>query len=114
MKKVISQDKVLRPIKARLTKMEVINESKYLSVGDTFIGYYYDPPEVGNSFVFFCEGLLKDGKNKFSSGPFQTSTVMEIIDRYSFKTRNTIYYLVDKVNDRDIKIEELLNEKDTL
>lgn len=101
-------------VHARLTKMEVLNESKYLSVGDSFSGHYFEPPQVGYSFVFFCESYHSGDKEHFSAGPFQTSTVMEIIDKYSFKTRNTIYYLVDKVNDRDIKIEELLNEKDTI
>lgn len=114
MKKVISKDKILRPIEAKLTKIKVINQSDYMSVGSTFVGYYYDTPKVGDSFVFFCEGLIEDGKNHFSAGPFQTSTVMEIIDGYSFKTRNTIYYLIDKVRDRDIKIEELLKQKDTI
>lgn len=114
MKKVISEDKVLRPIESKLTKMEVINQSDYISVGDTFVGYYYDPPKIGDSFVFFCEGLLKDGKNHFSAGPFHTSTVMEIIDKYSFKTRNTLYYLIDKSSERDIKLEELLKQKDTI
>jgi hypothetical protein len=92
-------------IESRLTKIEVINQSNYLSVGDSISGFYFEPPEVGYSFVFFCD---------HGNGPFKTSTVMEIIDQYSFKTRNTLYYLIDKVNDRDIKIEELLKQKDTI
>jgi hypothetical protein len=100
-------------IESRLTKMEAINESNYLSVGDSFTGFYYDPPKVGETFVFFCDGLHKIG-NRFSSGPFSTSTVMEIVDEFSFKTKNTLYYLIDKSKERDQKIEELLQQKHTI
>ena len=98
----------------RLTKLQSINQSKFVEIGDSFTGYYYDKPEVGYAFVFFCESFVKDGETRFSAGPFQTSLVKEIIDDFTFKTKNSIYHLIDKINFRNHQIGEILNEKDTV
>jgi hypothetical protein len=93
---------------AKLIKMKALKESNYLSVGDAFTGYYFEKPEVGYSFVFYCQSLIKGDSERFSAGPFQTSTIEEIIDECSFRTKNSIYHLLDKSTERNIIIEDLL------
>ena len=98
---VISQDKPV--IEAKLMKKKVLKDSPAIEVGETFIGHYFDKPEIGESFLFFGSNN-KDGFSR----PFQTTSVTKIIDEFTFETKNSVYYLIDKSRERDIKIEDIL------
>lgn len=98
---VISQDKPV--IEGKLMKKRALKDSPAIEVGETFIGHYFDKPEIGNSFFFF------GSSNWYKLGrPFQTTTVTKIIDEFTFETINSVYYLIDKARERDIKIEDIL------
>ena len=75
---------------------EIIN-----SVSRKISRYYFDKPEIGRSFLFLSN---RDGFRK----PFQTTKVKKIIDEFTFETINSVYYLIDKERERDIKIEDIL------
>lgn len=98
---VTSQDNKL--IKGKLMKMKVLKDSPAVQVGETFIGHYYNKPTLNEGFIFFPNDRL--------GVPFQTSTVKKIIDEFTFETKNSVYYLIDKVKERDLKIDDILNEK---
>ena len=98
---VISKDKPV--IEGKLMKKKVLKDSPAIEVGETFIGYYFDKPKIGNSFYFF--GLSNGDKR---GRPFQTTAVTKIIDEFTFETKNSVYYLIDKERERDIKIEDIL------
>ena len=98
---VISQDKPV--IEAKLMKKKALKDSPAIEVGETFIGHYFDKPEIGKSFLFFGS-INRDGFGR----PFQTTSVTNIIDEFTFETKNSVYYLIDKVRERDIKIEDIL------
>jgi hypothetical protein len=102
---VTSKDKA---IEAKLMKKRALKDSPAIEVGETFIGYYFDKPKIGKSFLFFIssKSLNSFRANKF--GPFQTTSVTKIIDEFTFETRNSVYYLIDKSKERDIKIEDIL------
>jgi hypothetical protein len=108
---VISKDKPV--IEGKLMKKKVLKDSPAIQVGETFIGHYFDKPEIGKSFIFFIssKSLNSFRANKF--GPFQTTSVTKIIDEFTFETKNSVYYLIDKVREREVKIETLLNEKES-
>jgi hypothetical protein len=98
---ITSQERVV--IEAKLMKKRALKDSPAIEVGETFIGHYYDKPKIGNSFLFF--GL----SNRHKLGrPFQTTAVTKIIDEFTFETKNSVYYLIDKARERDIKIEDIL------
>jgi hypothetical protein len=80
-----------------------LKDSPAIEVGETFIGYYFDKPKIGNSFYFF--GLSNGDKR---GRPFQTTKVTKIVDEFTFETKNSVYYLIDKARERDIKIEDIL------
>jgi hypothetical protein len=89
-------------------KKKVLKDSPAIEVGETFTGHYFDKPEIGKSFLFFIssKSLNSFRANKF--GPFQTTAVTKIIDEFTFETKNSVYYLIDKSRERDIKIEDIL------
>ena len=106
---VISQDKPV--IEAKLMKKKALKDSPAIEVGETFIGYYFDKPEIGNSFYFFSteistQKVFWHARNGIV--PFQTTKVKKIIDEFTFETKNSVYYLIDKARERDIKIEDIL------
>ena len=101
---VISQDK--KVIEGKLMKKKALKDSPAIEVGETFIGYYFDKPEIGESFLFFISSKSSFRANKF--GPFKTTSVTKIIDEFTFETKNSVYYLIDKSRERDIKIEDIL------
>lgn len=87
----------------KLIKMGVIQDSPYLSVGDTVIGTFVEYPTKGYSFIVYENGLRN----------FHTS-IVQSIDVASngvitFKTLNSIYKLLTPDVERDIKLEDLLN-----
>jgi hypothetical protein len=98
---VISQDKPV--IEAKLIKKNALKDSPAIEVGETLVGHYFDKPKVGESFLFFGSNN-RDGFGR----PFQTTSVTKIIDEFTFETKNSVYYLIDKVKERDIKIEDIL------
>jgi len=100
MKRVISQDK--KTIEGKLIKKKALNDSPLIGVDETFIGFYFDKPKLNHSFIFFPT-------DKLSALPLRTTRVTKIIDEFTFETINSIYYLVDKSTERNIKIEFLLN-----
>jgi hypothetical protein len=98
---VTSQERVA--IEAKLMKKRALKDSPAIEVGETFIGYYFHKPKIGNSFLFF--GLSNGDK---LGRPFQTTKVTKIVDEFTFETKNSVYYLIDKYRERDIKIEDIL------
>ena len=106
---VISQDKPV--IEAKLMKKKALKDSPAIEVGETFIGHYYDKPEIGKSFFFFVGSPkpFTGGLARFiMNSPFQTTSVTKIVDEFTFETKNSVYYLIDKSRERDIKIEDIL------
>jgi hypothetical protein len=98
---VISKDNPV--IEAKLMKKRALKDSPAIEVGETFIGHYYEKPKIGKSFFFF--GLSNGDK---LGRPFQTTRVTKIVDEFTFETKNSVYYLIDKARERDIKIEDIL------
>ena len=98
MKMVTSQDNKL--LEGKLIKMKVLKDSPAIEVGGTFVGHYFHKPTPGEGFIFFPSDRL--------GMPFQTSTVKKIIDEFTFETKNSVYYLIDKARERDFKIEDIL------
>jgi hypothetical protein len=106
---VTSQDKPV--IEAKLMKKKVLKDSPAIEVGETFIGHYFDKPEIGNSFYFFSTSTSTQKafwRARNGIVPFQTTQVTKIIDEFTFETKNSVYYLIDKARERDIKIEDIL------
>jgi len=89
-------------------KRKALKDSPAIEVGETFIGHYFDKPEIGKSFLFFITNKSFESFRGHKFGPFQTTTVIKIIDEFTFETKNSVYYLIDKVRERDIKIEDIL------
>jgi hypothetical protein len=102
---VTSQDKPV--IEAKLIKKKALKNSPAIEVGQTFIGHYFNKPKVGESFLFFGSNNRDTFGNPFF-GPFQTSVVTKIIDENTFETKNSVYFLFDKVKEREMKIEDIL------
>lgn len=94
----ISQDNKL--MTGKLIKRKVLKNSPAIEVGETMVGHYFHKPTPGEGFIFFPS-------DRFGV-PFQTSTVKKIIDEFTFETENSVYYLIDKVRERDFKIQDLL------
>ena len=95
---VTSQDN--KVLEGKLLKMKSLKDSTAIEVGESFVGHYFDKPTLGEGFIFFPTDRL--------GIPFQTSTVKKIIDEFTFETKNSVYYLIDKVRERDFKIQDLL------
>lgn len=95
---VTSQDSKL--MEGKLIKMKIIKDSPAIKVGETLVGHYFHKPTLNEGFIFFPSDRL--------GVPFQTSTVKKIIDEFTFETKNSVYYLIDKVRERDFKLEDLL------
>ncbi len=87
-------------IQGKLMKKKALKDSSAVEVGETLIGHYFNKPKLGEGFIFFPH-------DRFAT-PFQTSRVTKIIDEFTFQTINSIYYLIDKSRERDIKIEDIL------
>jgi hypothetical protein len=106
---VISKDNPV--IEGKLMKKKSLKDSPAIEVGETFIGYYFDKPKIGNSFYFFSTSTSTQKAFWHARNgivPFQTTSVTKIIDEFTFETKNSVYYLIDKSRERDIKIEDIL------
>jgi len=106
---VISKDNPV--IEGKLMKKKSLKDSPAIEVGETFIGYYFDKPKIGNSFYFFSTSTSTQKAFWHARNgivPFQTTSVTKIIDEFTFETKNSVYYLIDKDMERDIKIEDIL------
>jgi hypothetical protein len=106
---VISKDNPV--IEGKLMKKKSLKDSPAIEVGETFIGYYFDKPKIGNSFYFFSTSTSTQKAFWHARNgivPFQTTSVTKIIDEFTFETKNSVYYLIDKARERDIKIEDIL------
>ena len=95
---VTSQDN--KVTEGRLLKMKSIKDSPAIEVGESFVGHYFNKPTFGEGFIFFPTDRL--------GIPYQTTKVTKIIDEFTFETKNSVYYLIDKVRERDFKLEDLL------
>lgn len=95
---VTSQDSKL--MKGKLIKMKSLKESLAIEVGETLVGHYFHKPTPGEGFIFF--------PSEKPIVPFQTSTVKKIIDEVTFETKNSVYKLLSKSDERDIAIENIL------
>lgn len=60
-----------------------LHEFSFINDGYEFTGFSFDLPQVGEAFWL----ITKEGL-----GYFHTSTVVEILDNYHFRTMNSIYY----------------------
>ena len=99
------------PIEAKLMKKKALKDSPAIEVGETIIGHYFHKPEIGKSFYFFNTKIsIQKAFWHARTGivPFQTTLVTKIIDEFTFETKNSVYYLIDKSRERDIKIEDIL------
>ena len=106
---VISKDNTV--IEGKLMKKKSLKDSPAIEVGETFIGHYFHKPKIGNSFYFFSTSTSTQKAFWHARNgivPFQTTSVTKIIDEFTFETKNSVYYLIDKARERDIKIEDIL------
>lgn len=97
-------------IKAKVVKLENISSNKiaYIDVGDEFVGFFLEKPNVGDFFT-----LYNDNANKLSDFiKLRTTEVKEIIDDRTFKTRNSIYKITTLSDERQDKLNTILNEKE--
>lgn len=94
--------------KAKITKIESINADGYENIkeGDEFSSIFYEWPKVGDNFIFH-EQLSKNGISTMLS-PTVTTTVVEIIDDVTFKTKNSIYRIYTRDQEREDKINNIL------
>jgi hypothetical protein len=97
-------------IKAKVVKLENISSNKiaYIDVGDEFFGYFIEEPTIDKYFT-----LYNDNANKLSDFiHLRTTEVKEIIDDRTFKTRNSIYKITTLSDERQDKLNTILNEKE--
>lgn len=95
-------------IKAKITKVESLKPDGYEEIkeGDEFTSIFYHWPVVGDNFTFY-EQTLKNGIVTMSY-PIFTTIVTEIIDDTTFKTKNSIYKIYTKIQEREDKINNIL------
>lgn len=97
-------------IKAKVVKLENISSNKiaYIDVGDEFFGYFTKEPSIGEYFT-----LYNDKADKLSDFiKLRTTEVKEIIDDRTFKTKNSIYKITTLSDERQDKLNTILNEKE--
>jgi len=96
-------EKSLKTI-AKITKQKDLNGNKMASIveGRQFNAYFFEWPKLGSSFLFF------DMDYRYSV-PVNTTEVVEIIDEKTFKTRNSIYTIYTIEQEREDKINNILN-----
>lgn len=90
--------------KALITKTKDLNGSKTATIqeGQNFNAWFTGWPEIGKSFIFY------EISYKFSA-PIHTTEVLEIIDEKTFRTKNSIYTIYTIEQQRDEKIDDILN-----
>ena len=95
-------------IKAKVIKLQNItdkDESRmYVKTGDIFIGQFVNWPEVGMSFHLLGFDGIRDEWNS----ALRTTPVTELIGDREFRTRNSIYKIVTKEDERDERIKIIL------
>jgi hypothetical protein len=100
----------LLKIFAKITKVKDIREEysklsgrirvpSSIQEGDSFNSYYYNEPIVGESFIFWS----------LIYGAITTTEVTEIINERTFRTKNSIYTIYKLEDERDDKINNILN-----
>lgn len=89
--------------KALITKTKDLSSGKYtqISEGQQFNAFFTKWPVLGENFIFY------DEKYKFGV-PITTTTVLEIIDEKTFRTKNSVYTIYTIEQQRDDKIETIL------
>lgn len=96
-------------IKAKITKINSLNPDGYeiIKEGQEFTSVFYEWPKIGHNFVFY-EQIQNNGSVMMSS-PIFTTSVVDIIDEMTFKTKNSIYRIYTRTQERDDKINNILN-----
>ena len=96
-------------IRAKITKQKDLTNHKMPTIieGKQFNGYFFEWPKVGSSFLFF--DIRLPNQDYWHSVPISTTQVLEIIDEKTFKTRNSIYTIYTIEQERDEKIDNILN-----
>lgn len=95
--------------KAKVVKLQSIsNRIGYIDVGDEFVGFFLEKPKVGNFFTLYDE----NPENFSDFIQLRTTEIKEIIDDRTFKTRNSIYKITTLSDERDDKLNSILDEKE--
>ncbi len=102
-KALITKTKDLVNYKSLITKTkDFFGTSDYYMIheGQQFNAFFTKWPEIGKNFIFYDE--------KFKLVPITTTTVLEIIDEKTFRTKNSIYTIYTIEQQRDDKIDNIL------
>jgi hypothetical protein len=89
-------------IRAKITKQKDLTNHKMPTIfeGQQFNAYFFEWPKVGSSFSFFDMNYWT---------PISTTEVLEIIDEKTFRTKNSIYTILTVEQEREDKINNILN-----
>lgn len=88
----------IKLIKLQHTSQTLSETQIKVKVGDINSGKMKDWPQIGESFTIVKDLYL-----------FQTTTVTEIIDDRTFKTRNSVYKIVTLEDERHERIKIILD-----
>jgi len=95
--------------KAKVVKLDNISSNKipYIDVGDEFSGYFIEEPTIGKIFTLYNDNACR--LSDFIR--LRTTEVKEIIDSRTFKTKNSIYKITTQSDERQDKLNSILDEK---
>lgn len=95
--------------KAKVVKLDNISSNKiaYIDVGDEFSGYFIEEPTIGKIFTLYNDNAVR--LSDFIR--LRTTEVKEIIDSRTFKTKNSIYKITTQSDERQDKLNSILDEK---
>lgn len=108
-------------IKAKLIKLEDIRPDHEklkspkigilrLNIITSYDGYFNDWPVLGKTFTFIPWAAEKEAVGvDVDMYPIYTTDVIEILDNNVFKTKNSMYKILTIEEERDSKIEKILN-----
>lgn len=87
----------------KLTRVRTVSLRKnpYFEDGRVFVGYFTESPRIGRGFSFWQK----------NETPIYTTEVVEIIDNFTFRTKNTIYHLITAEEERDLKIKNIIGNE---
>ena len=86
-------------MKYRLMKLDNISTFPFINNGEELIGSIKAPPSIGDRFDMYDDSGMCI---------ISTSMVTGLIDKFHFKTKNSIYKLISIQDDRDIKLDDIL------
>jgi hypothetical protein len=90
---------------AKVVKLKSVDDRiGYIAVGQEFSGFFTELPQIGHVFT-----LYNDNAQKLSDYiRLRTTAVREIIDDRTFRTKNSIYKITTIADERNDKINNLL------